>query len=96
MEEKEKQQFNMNNNKDIFLLRAIDFANLADRNIKSNPPVGCVIVENDIIIGEGRHEKYGEAHAEVNAYKNAEMNGSVTISWFYHRPSLLGAWRIQD
>jgi len=75
MEEKEKQQFIMKNNKNIFLLRAIDLANLADRNIKSNPPVGCVIVENDIIIGEGRHEKYGEAHAEVNAYKNAEMNG---------------------
>ncbi|HQW71326.1 MAG: bifunctional diaminohydroxyphosphoribosylaminopyrimidine deaminase/5-amino-6-(5-phosphoribosylamino)uracil reductase RibD [Saprospiraceae bacterium] len=65
----------MKNNKDIFLLRSIDLANLADRDVKSNPPVGCVIVENDIIIGEGRHEKFGEAHAEVNAFKNATENG---------------------
>ncbi len=65
----------MNEHKNIFLLRAIDLANLADRDIKSNPPVGCVIVENDVIIGEGRHEKFGEAHAELNAYKNAVMNG---------------------
>ena len=29
--------------------------------------VGCVIVHNDEIVGEGYHQKYGEAHAEVNA-----------------------------
>ena len=72
----------MKNNKDIFLLRSIDLANLADRDVKSNPPVGCVIVENDIIIGEGRHEKFGEAHAEVNAFKNATENG--------HNPGTMG------
>ncbi|MEZ4901527.1 MAG: bifunctional diaminohydroxyphosphoribosylaminopyrimidine deaminase/5-amino-6-(5-phosphoribosylamino)uracil reductase RibD [Spirosomataceae bacterium] len=29
--------------------------------------VGCVIVHDDKIIGEGWHQRYGEAHAEVNA-----------------------------
>ncbi len=57
------------------MLRAIDLANLSDREVKSNPPVGCVIVEDGIIIGEGRHEKYGEAHAEVNAYQDVLKNG---------------------
>lgn len=35
--------------------------------VSPNPMVGCVIVHGDKIIGEGWHEKYGEAHAEVNA-----------------------------
>jgi diaminohydroxyphosphoribosylaminopyrimidine deaminase / 5-amino-6-(5-phosphoribosylamino)uracil reductase len=32
-----------------------------------NPLVGCVIVHNNKVIGEGYHQRYGEAHAEVNA-----------------------------
>lgn len=32
-----------------------------------NPLVGSVIVHNEVIIGEGYHQKFGEAHAEVNA-----------------------------
>jgi len=35
-----------------------------------NPMVGAVIVSNGEIIAEGCHEKYGEAHAEINAFKN--------------------------
>lgn len=36
-------------------------------NVAPNPMVGCVIVHDEKIIGEGYHAKYGEAHAEVNA-----------------------------
>src|SRR5688500_9639182 len=32
----------------------------------SNPMVGAVLVHGDRIIGEGYHQRYGEAHAEVN------------------------------
>jgi len=35
-----------------------------------NPMVGAVIVSGGDIIAEGYHEKYGEAHAEINAFKN--------------------------
>ena len=35
--------------------------------VSPNPLVGCVIVHNDRIVAEGYHQKYGEAHAEVNA-----------------------------
>ncbi|WP_240673143.1 bifunctional diaminohydroxyphosphoribosylaminopyrimidine deaminase/5-amino-6-(5-phosphoribosylamino)uracil reductase RibD [Aequorivita ciconiae] len=37
-----------------------------------NPLVGCVIVVNDKIIGEGWHYKAGEPHAEVNAISNVK------------------------
>ncbi|MFW6319497.1 MAG: bifunctional diaminohydroxyphosphoribosylaminopyrimidine deaminase/5-amino-6-(5-phosphoribosylamino)uracil reductase RibD, partial [Bacillota bacterium] len=36
-----------------------------------NPMVGAVIVNKGKIIGEGYHQRFGEAHAEVNAIKNA-------------------------
>jgi diaminohydroxyphosphoribosylaminopyrimidine deaminase/5-amino-6-(5-phosphoribosylamino)uracil reductase len=36
-----------------------------------NPLVGAVLVKNGKIIGVGHHEKCGEAHAEVNAIRNA-------------------------
>ncbi len=36
--------------------------------------VGCVIVKNNSIIGEGYHEKFGDAHAEVNAIRSASEN----------------------
>lgn len=39
-----------------------------------NPVVGCVIVKNGKIIGQGYHQKCGSAHAEVNALKNCKTN----------------------
>ena len=47
---------------------------LAERGLYTttpNPRVGCVIVKDDQIVGEGWHRKAGEAHAEVNALKAA-------------------------
>jgi diaminohydroxyphosphoribosylaminopyrimidine deaminase/5-amino-6-(5-phosphoribosylamino)uracil reductase len=47
---------------------------LAERGLYStspNPRVGCVIVKNGQIIGEGWHQKAGEPHAEINALMQA-------------------------
>jgi pyrimidine deaminase RibD-like protein len=38
---------------------------------KPNPRVGCVIVNDNKIIGEGWHRKTGEDHAEIIAIKEA-------------------------
>ena len=47
--------------------RAIELAKKGAGFVNPNPMVGCVIVKDDIIIGEGYHEYYGGFHAERNA-----------------------------
>ncbi len=54
-----------------FMDRAIQLSKNGIGYVSPNPLVGCVLVKNGEIIGEGYHEKYGEAHAEVMAYKNS-------------------------
>jgi diaminohydroxyphosphoribosylaminopyrimidine deaminase/5-amino-6-(5-phosphoribosylamino)uracil reductase len=39
-----------------------------------NPPVGCVITKNNMILSISAHKKYGSPHAEVNAIKQAYYN----------------------
>jgi diaminohydroxyphosphoribosylaminopyrimidine deaminase/5-amino-6-(5-phosphoribosylamino)uracil reductase len=50
-----------------FMLRALELARSGLGTVSPNPMVGCVIVHDDKVIGEGWHERFGEAHAEVNA-----------------------------
>lgn len=52
---------------ELYMSRCIELAQLGCGYAAPNPMVGCVIVHNNKIIGEGYHERYGEAHAEVNA-----------------------------
>ncbi len=48
-----------------------------------NPMVGCVIVCEDRIIGEGYHRAWGEAHAEVNAIASVNDPGLLADSTLY-------------
>ena len=50
-----------------FMQRCLDLALLGMGEVAPNPMVGCVIVHKGRIIGEGYHQKFGQAHAEVNA-----------------------------
>jgi diaminohydroxyphosphoribosylaminopyrimidine deaminase/5-amino-6-(5-phosphoribosylamino)uracil reductase len=52
---------------ELYMQHCLELAALGIGNVSPNPMVGCVIVHNDIIIGEGYHQQFGEAHAEVNA-----------------------------
>lgn len=56
--------------KELYLERCLELARLGMGNVSPNPMVGCVLVCNDQIIGEGYHARFGEAHAEVNAIKD--------------------------
>lgn len=60
----------------FYMLRAMELAKNGIGYVSPNPLVGCIIVNEDKIIGEGWHRKYGEAHAEVNAV-NALKDKSV-------------------
>jgi diaminohydroxyphosphoribosylaminopyrimidine deaminase/5-amino-6-(5-phosphoribosylamino)uracil reductase len=50
-----------------WMRRAIELAERGRGHVEPNPLVGAVIVRDGQVVGEGWHEKYGEAHAEVNA-----------------------------
>ena len=54
-----------------YMRRCLSLAKKGMGRVSPNPMVGCVIVKDGRIIGEGYHRKYGEAHAEVNAIRNA-------------------------
>ena len=52
-------------------------------SVAPNPMVGCVIVSDGEIIGEGYHQKYGEAHAEVNAISSVKDKELLKKSILY-------------
>jgi diaminohydroxyphosphoribosylaminopyrimidine deaminase/5-amino-6-(5-phosphoribosylamino)uracil reductase len=55
------------------LSRAIELAGRGERAVKPNPVVGAVVARDGQILGEGWHEEYGGAHAEVNAIEACGM-----------------------
>lgn len=57
----------MENEQNFFIRRCFDLARLGAGSVSPNPMVGAVLVHAGRIIGEGYHQRYGGAHAEVNA-----------------------------
>ncbi|CAL1329334.1 bifunctional diaminohydroxyphosphoribosylaminopyrimidine deaminase/5-amino-6-(5-phosphoribosylamino)uracil reductase RibD [Candidatus Providencia siddallii] len=70
-----KDQFYMN--------RALEIAQKGRFTVTPNPNVGCVIVKNNVIVGEGFHQKTGNAHAEILALEMAKekaKNATVYVT----------------
>jgi len=68
--------FNMISNRDIeFLRQAMALAQCGEGAVNPNPLVGAVIVRKDSIIAQGYHARYGDLHAERNAFRDAEVRG---------------------
>ncbi len=63
--------------------RALELALLGQGKVAPNPMVGCVVVHQDRIIGEGWHEQYGQAHAEVNAIRQVTQPELLAESTVY-------------
>lgn len=59
---------------ETYMQRCLDLAILGAGKVSPNPMVGAVIVHNGQIIGEGYHQQYGQAHAEVNAVNQVLTN----------------------
>ena len=66
-----------------FMLRAIELARFGMGNVSPNPMVGCVVVHNGCIIGEGYHREYGQPHAEVNAINSVKNKALLKESSLY-------------
>ncbi|HMC02379.1 MAG TPA: bifunctional diaminohydroxyphosphoribosylaminopyrimidine deaminase/5-amino-6-(5-phosphoribosylamino)uracil reductase RibD [Flavobacteriaceae bacterium] len=65
-----------------YINRCIEIAKNGLGSTRPNPMVGCVIVLNDTIIGEGFTSAYGDNHAEVNAIvsvKDKSLLKSATL-----------------
>ncbi len=68
---------------DAYLKHCLTLAVKGLGSVAPNPMVGCVIVCNGKIIGEGYHEKYGKAHAEINAIKSVRNKALLKDSTLY-------------
>ena len=62
-------------NDEFWMRKALDLAVLGQYTASPNPCVGCVIVREERVIGQGFHIRAGTGHAEVNALQNARDNG---------------------
>jgi diaminohydroxyphosphoribosylaminopyrimidine deaminase / 5-amino-6-(5-phosphoribosylamino)uracil reductase len=71
------------NKDEQYMQRALELAQLGIGSVSPNPMVGCVIVHNDLIIGEGWHQQYGQAHAEVNAINAVSDKSLLSESTVY-------------
>jgi diaminohydroxyphosphoribosylaminopyrimidine deaminase/5-amino-6-(5-phosphoribosylamino)uracil reductase len=65
---------------EIYMHRCLELAKLAQGNTAPNPMVGSVLVHENKIIGEGYHQLYGEAHAEVNCIRSVKPEHQELIA----------------
>ena len=61
-------------NDHAYMAQALRLASKGIYTTRSNPRVGCVIVKQGKVIGQGYHMFPGEAHAEVNALESCEQS----------------------
>ena len=66
-----------------YIKRCIELASKEIGNTYPNPLVGCVIVHENKIIGEGSHKAYGDEHAEVNAINSVNDKNLLAKSTLY-------------
>lgn len=63
--------------------RVLELAEQGREKVAPNPMVGCIIVKNERIIGEGWHQEYGKAHAERNAVDSVSNQTDIVGSTVY-------------
>ena len=68
----------MQEQKQEYMRQALALAQRGAGHVNPNPMVGAVLVKDGRIIGEGYHTRYGQLHAEREAFKNAAERGEET------------------
>eukprot|EP00271_Cylindrocystis_brebissonii_P017113 TRINITY_DN430_c1_g4_i1.p1 TRINITY_DN430_c1_g4~~TRINITY_DN430_c1_g4_i1.p1 ORF type:complete len:477 (+),score=52.07 TRINITY_DN430_c1_g4_i1:271-1701(+) len=69
-----------------YMRRAVELARTAIGKTSPNPMVGCVIVKDGVVIGEGFHPKAGEPHAEVFALRQAGKEAAGATAYVSLEP----------
>ncbi len=69
-----------------FMAKAIQLARKGMYTTHPNPRVGCVLVNDGRIVGQGWHQKAGDAHAEVNALREAGTNARGATAYVTLEP----------
>jgi diaminohydroxyphosphoribosylaminopyrimidine deaminase / 5-amino-6-(5-phosphoribosylamino)uracil reductase len=70
----------------LFMTRALQLAEQGMNTTMPNPRVGCVIVKDGKVVGEGAHLKAGEPHAEIYAIRQAGARASGAIAYVTLEP----------
>lgn len=70
----------------IYMQRAIKLAQQGIYTTKPNPNVGCVIVKNGTVVGEGFHPQAGQPHAEVFALRQAKHHAQGATAYVTLEP----------
>jgi diaminohydroxyphosphoribosylaminopyrimidine deaminase/5-amino-6-(5-phosphoribosylamino)uracil reductase len=68
---------------EFYIQKCLELAAKGYPQALPNPLVGCVIVYQDSIIGEGYHQEFGKAHAEVNAINSVKDKTKLEQSTLY-------------
>ena len=69
-----------------WMRRALDLARRGLYTTAPNPRVGCVLVKNDVAVGEGWHQYAGEPHAEAHALRAAGDAASGATAYITLEP----------
>ena len=69
-----------------FMGRALELARLGLYTTTPNPRVGCVVVKDGAVIGEGWHEKAGLPHAEALALARAGERARAATLYLHLEP----------
>ncbi len=56
---------------ELYMRHALELAEKGRYTARPNPKVGCVLVRENTIVGEGWHSRAGTPHAEINALYQA-------------------------
>lgn len=70
----------------LFMARALELAARGQGHVEPNPVVGCVIVRDGSVVGEGWHKKFGGPHAEVEALRVAGASAKNATAYVTLEP----------
>lgn len=70
----------------IYMARALRLAERGLLTTDPNPRVGCVLVKQGELVGEGWHERAGEPHAEIHALQQAGMQAAGATAYVTMEP----------